>query len=196
MDSQKEIGSTHCRIALKEWATVLQAMDRGQQLVMIRKGGLIEPGSGFEVLNNEFVFYPTFEHQAVNYLRDEYRGYFDEASTIRAPKESVRFDWFGRVVSKYTINDPALIKQLSEFHIFNEDFVTQRLKWQPETPLLMVLVRVYRLKSPQTLPVSADYSGCKSWVELNESVPLEGVEPVLSDEIFQQRLKQLNAILP
>ena len=59
----------HCAVALKEWATVLEAMAKGEQLVLIRKGGLIEPGSGFELVANTFVFYPTFEHQAVSYLR-------------------------------------------------------------------------------------------------------------------------------
>ena len=84
-----------CAIALKEWATVLEAMSRGEQLVLIRKGGLIEPGSGFELMADAFVFYPTFEHQAVNYLRPNYRGYFDEAQRRRAPEGQVRIDFAG-----------------------------------------------------------------------------------------------------
>ena len=74
-----------CAVALKEWATVLEAMARGEQLVLIRKGGLIEPGRGFDVVAPTFVFYPTFEHQAVNYLRAPYQRYFDEAGQRRAP---------------------------------------------------------------------------------------------------------------
>lgn len=196
MSLPSPVESTQCTIALKEWATVLQAMDRDQQLVLIRKGGLIEPGSGFEMASNQFVFYPTFEHQAVNYLRPEYRGYFNEASAIRAPKESVRFDWFGKTVSTHTIHDPNLIQRISRFHIYNEAFITQRLKWQPETPLLMAVVRVYRLKAALTLPVIADYTGCKSWVTLNQPISLEGAVPILNDEAFQKKLLQLNALLP
>ncbi len=88
-----------CATALKEWATVLEAISRGEQLVLIRKGGLIEPGSGFELISNTFVFYPTFEHQAVNYLRPELRGYFEQASTKRAPEGQVRVALVGIGVS-------------------------------------------------------------------------------------------------
>jgi len=184
-----------CATALKEWASVLQAMDRGEQLVLIRKGGLIEPGSGFEVVNDIFVFYPTFEHQAVNYLREDYRGYFEQASRARAPEGSVRFECFGTAVSTHSVNEPALIKRLEAFHIFNEAFVTQRLKWQPDAPMVLVIVRVYRLAQPQMLPVDPSYAGCKSWVELKTSVLLEQAIPVLSDAVFRERLQQLEAIL-
>ena len=40
---EREVKMEECATALKEWATVLEAMGRGEQLVLIRKGGLIEP---------------------------------------------------------------------------------------------------------------------------------------------------------
>ena len=84
---------SECAVALKEWATVLQAMAHGEQLLLVRKGGLIEPGSGFKLRTQTFVFYPTFEHQAVNYLREPYRRYFEDANRgqIRSPKLAVHF---------------------------------------------------------------------------------------------------------
>ena len=182
--------------ALKEWATVLEAMGRGEQLVLIRKGGLIEPGSGFELVNNTFVFYPTFEHQAVNYLRPEFRGYFEQASAKRAPEGQVRFDLIGVAVSSASSSDPAIIKRLAPFHIYNDDFQTQRLKWQPDQPLIVAVIRAYRLPSPITIPVVPTYAGCKSWVALEQSVSIAGAVPVLSDQEFERCPYQAQSCLP
>ena len=181
--------------ALKEWATVLEATGRGEQLVLIRKGGLIEPGSGFELIASTFVFYPTFEHQAVNYLRPEFRGYFEQASAKRAPEGQVRFDLVGVAVSSASSSDPELIKRLEPFHVYNDEFKTQRLKWQPNQPLLVAVIRAYRLPSPITIPVAPAYAGCKSWVEHAQPVSLAGATPVLNDQEFDRRLHQIQPLL-
>ena len=178
-----------CAMALKEWATVLEAMARGEQVVLIRKGGLIEPGSGFELASSSFVFYPTFEHQAVNYLRAGYRGYVDEAATRRAADGQVRVDLAGVAVSSMPSRDPNMIERLREFHIYNQEFQTQRLKWQPEQPLVVIVVRVFRLQPHRVLTVIPRYAGCTSWVELETPVVLEGAQPVVGDAAFAQRLR-------
>ena len=185
-----------CAVALKEWATVLEAMSRGEQLVLIRKGGLIEPGSGFELVAKQFLFYPTFEHQAVNYLRPEYRRYFEDASARRSPEGRVRIDLVGVAVSSMDTHDPSVIEQLGQFHIYNEVFLHQRLKWQPDQPLVIVVVRTYRLAVPQVLSISPHYAGCKSWVDLDTPVPLEGATPVLDESAFRQRVDALTPLLP
>ena len=130
-----------CATALKEWATVLEAMARGQQVVLIRKGGLIEPGGGFELVSPSFVFYPTFEHQAVTYLRPPYQPYFAEALRRRAPEGEVRMDLCGLAVLSVQSRDPTVVDRLSDFHVYNQAFASQRLKWQPDQPLTIVVVR-------------------------------------------------------
>lgn len=183
-----------CAMALKEWATVLEAMGKGEQLVLIRKGGLIEPGSGFELLSPTFVFYPTFEHQAVNYLRPPFQGYFEDAAKRRAPEGSVRVELFGVAVASQQVRDPAVIERLSALHIYNDAFVSQRLKWQPEQPLVIVPVRAYRLPAPQLVPIAPQYAGCKSWVDLEQPVSLAGAQPILDDATFASRLAQIQAL--
>lgn len=195
MMSEKEMQVRQCATALKEWATVLEAMGRGEQLLLIRKGGLIEPGSGFEVRSRSFVFYPTFEHQAVAYLRAPYQGYFEEAAKRRAPEGQVRMELFGMATASQTIHDPAVMARLAGFHIYNEAFVTQRLKWQPDQPLVAVIVRAYRLAAPYLCPVSPLYAGCKSWVDLDAAVPAAGAHPVLDDATFQMRAAAITSIL-
>ena len=182
-------------IALKEWATVLEAMSRGEQLVLIRKGGLIEPGSGFELVTDRFVFYPTFEHQAVHYVRPEFRRYFDEALPHRAPEGQVRFDVVGVATHAVQSSDPGIVERLSPFHIYNAEFVTQRLKWQPDHPLSIVVVRAFRLAAPQVISTVPRYAGCKSWVELEAPVSFAGAHPVIDDGAFQRRAEAVQALL-
>ena len=184
-----------CATALKEWATVLEAMARGEQLLLIRKGGLIEPGSGFELVSKTFVFYPTFEHQAVAYLRPPYQGYFEEAAKRRAPEGQVRMELFGVATASRAIHDPAIIERLADFHIYNQAFVTQRLKWQPDQPLVAVIVRAYRLAVPHLCQVLPHYAGCKSWVDLDGAVPIDGAQPVLDEAAFQAQANAIVSIL-
>ena len=181
--------------ALKEWATVLEAMGRGEQILLIRKGGLIEPGSGFEIIDKTFVFYPTFEHQAINYLRPPYQSYFDVASRHRAPDGQVRLDLVGVAVRCVESRDASIIERLSSFHIYHQAFVSQRLKWQPEQPLVIVLVRAFRLRQPCTIPVAPHYAGCKSWVTLDAPVALAGADPVLDDAAFRQRAQDVERLV-
>lgn len=184
-----------CGTALKEWATVLEAIRRGEQLILIRKGGLIEPGAAFELVANAFVFYPTFEHQAVNYLRDPYRGSFEEVVRRRAPEGQVRFELFGQAVRSVASSDPMIVERLAPFHIYNEAFLSQRLKWQPDQPLVIVVVRAFQLREPQLVSVDPAYAGCKSWVTLASPVPVAEAQPVLDDAAFERRLRDLMPLL-
>ncbi len=184
-----------CRMALKEWASVLMALERGEQLVLIRKGGLIEPGSGFELLSDVFVFYPTFEHQTVNFVRPAYASYLPEALARRAPEGQVRVEWCAKAVASVQSKNPAIINRLSAFHIYNDAFQTQRLKWQPDQPLAITIVRVFRLVSPQLLPVSPRYAGCKSWVELDTELSLGGAAPAMPESTFSQHRATLQTLL-
>ncbi len=181
--------------ALKEWASVVHAFGTGEQLVLIRKGGLVEASRGFEVLADRFVFYPTFEHQTVNFLRPDYAGYLDLELRSRPSEGQVRIEWGGLVTASASTTDASVLKRLTSFHIYNDAFLEQRLHWQPDQPLVVAIVRAFRLPAPQVLPVSPRYGGCKSWVDLDGSMPLDGAVPVLDDAAFAQRLQPIRAVL-
>jgi len=183
-----------CRTVLKEWATVLEAMGRGEQVVLIRKGGVIEPGSGFELRAETFIFSPTFEHQAVAFLREPFRAYFEAAAARRAPAGQLRFELAGRVAWSTRTTDAGCVPRLAAAHIYNEAFVAQRLKWQPDQPLAVVAVRVYRLAAPVQVPAAPSYAGCTSWVELEAEVPLIGATPVMDDARFAQKLHEVKTV--
>lgn len=184
-----------CQTALKEWASVVHAFARGEQLVLIRKGGLADATRGFEIVSKQFVFYPTFEHQTVNFIRQPYRQYLDHALAQRPAEDQLRLELGGLVVSSTSVHDSALISRLEPVHIYNDAFLEQRLRWQPDQPLVVVVVRAFRLPSPKFLPVASRYAGCKSWVELEQPIPLHGATPVLDDKAFDERLKHVQTIL-
>jgi len=41
--------------ALKEWATVVKALENGDQTVILRKGGILETASGFKIESKKFL---------------------------------------------------------------------------------------------------------------------------------------------
>lgn len=193
--SVRHFSGVSCQIALKEWASVILAAGRGQQQVLIRKGGLIEPGSGFEFVAKEFLLYPTHEHQTVNYVRQEFTPLFEEAMAKKAPEGQLAFEFCATVVWSAQSRDPELIDRLEPFHMYNSAFQTQRLKWQPEQPLVVGVLRTYTLPSIVRVPMNSRYAGCKSWVELDQPVSLEGATPVLDDQAFAERLSRIHALL-
>ena len=56
--------------ALKEWAVITQALDRGDQLLILRKGGIKEQKKQFVLEKEDFLLYPTYEHQRQDLLKD------------------------------------------------------------------------------------------------------------------------------
>ena len=44
---------------LKEWATVVKALEQGKQTVILRKGGILETASGFNIESKKFFLFPT-----------------------------------------------------------------------------------------------------------------------------------------
>ena len=58
--------------ALKEWAVVVKALEDGEQYILFRKGGILDPG--FSVESSEFLLFPTFEHQTKEYLKENYKN--------------------------------------------------------------------------------------------------------------------------
>ena len=40
-----------CQIALKEWAVTVESLAQGQQILLLRKGGIHEEGKDFKVMD-------------------------------------------------------------------------------------------------------------------------------------------------
>ncbi len=184
-----------CRLALKEWASVIRLLEQGEQLVLVRKGGLIDPGEGFEVRAPVFLFYPTREHQTVNYLRPRFVPEFERVVGEWPTDGQLHVRLVGVAAEVARVHDADAIRRLERFHPYNEAFMAQRLRWQPGQPLVLVVVRAYRLPAERVLALRPEYAGCKSWVDLVDAVDLSGAEPVLPDEAFNKRLDEIKRLI-
>src|SRR5438094_8099234 len=60
-------------VALKEWAAVCSALEEGRQMILLRKGGILEAIGGFELEHPQFFLFPTFLHQNAQMLKEPER---------------------------------------------------------------------------------------------------------------------------
>ena len=55
--------SNELTVALKEWAVVQRSLLEGHQIILLRKGGLIEESGDFDLRAGQFLLYPTYAHE-------------------------------------------------------------------------------------------------------------------------------------
>ncbi|MBI4234066.1 MAG: DUF1802 family protein [Chloroflexi bacterium] len=180
-----------CGLALKEWAVTLRALDQGEQVLLLRKGGIREPGKEFRVLYPEFLLYPTFEHQREELVQPRWRPALRETVAQGESKEHVTFTHFARLHEVIEVSDQEKVDALAPCYLWTTDYAEKRLHWKPRKPLAVVLTRVYRMAEPKTVPILSEYSGCTSWVTLAQQVPIGALIPVLGEVEF---LRQVEAV--
>jgi len=180
--------------ALKEWAVAVAALTAGETLVLLRKGGIREHGR-FRVAHAQVWLYPTYEHQQPQLLKPDYQEHVHPIASGWHPA-TIDITAFAHITHTLQISDAAAVEALLPFHIWNEQFAAERLHWKPQQPLAVLLLRVYRLQSQQTIAYRPEYGGCKSWIELLEPLSTAGAAPVLTDAAYEQRLEQVQRVLP
>jgi len=176
--------------ALKEWAVAVDALESGKTIVLLRKGGIREEGNQFKVAQDEILLYPTFEHQQPDFLKPEYAGKVSPVESGWHP-ETVRIGAWAKITDIFMVSYEPSVKALLPYHIWNEQFVSDRLKWKHRQPVYILLLRTYKLAQPQLIPYQPEYGGCKSWIDLVEEVSIADATPVLSDGEY---VKQANTI--
>ena len=184
-----------CQMALKEWAVTCQALGDGEQILLLRKGGIHEDGKDFRVIHREFLLYRTYEHQKADLLRTEHQPAL--ASLLEQPRDDKRitFSHFAVAEEVLEVEDQQKVDDLQPHYIWTTDYAQSRLRWKPMLPLSVMLLRAYRLESPVTVPWIPEYSGCTSWVEVLTDVPLGRLEPVLTDAEFAARVDAIKGSL-
>jgi hypothetical protein len=172
------------RYALKEWAAVCAALARGRQCVLLRKGGIDEGPHGFRVEHNEFWLYPTQFHQTADQLGPDAGDLAALAEKSAPPPGRLHVKLFVVVEQVARVTTLDALAALAPFHILSEETVRARFHYR--TPgLFVVLTRVYARERPFDLEERPAYAGCRSWVELAEELPTDGLVPILDDQEFQ-----------
>jgi hypothetical protein len=175
--------------ALKEWAVVQRSLLEGHQIMLIRKGGLIEENGEFALQANRFLIYPTYEHETerLGDVQDCFGKWLLEEEAARPAKNEIRFAAFAEVTDIIKLEAREPLIRLSPTHIWKEQFINLRFDWEPYKPVYVVLLRAYRLPEPIVRPYLEQYGGCRSWIELAEPILTDGSAPAISEEFFNRR---------
>ena len=155
-----------CRTALKEWAVVCRALATGVQTVLLRKGGISEPGGTFRCEHEAFWLYPTRFHQGAESLTPAGAALLN-GLTLPTHPGLVPISLFARVQSVQRITDSAQLTPYLDRQILSPETVLQRFHYKrPE--LYVIEVTCTSLPTPFTVQETLDMAGCHSWVELPE----------------------------
>jgi hypothetical protein len=178
--------------ALKEWATVVTALENGDQTVLLRKGGILETASGFTIEDKKFALFPTYEHQDNASLKSQFYRYLADVREQKPEEGFNRITSYAEVLAEHDVSSMQKIEELSQFHIWSDSYIVERMNWMPQKPMKVIFLKVYKI-SPIEIPVLPEYHGCKSWIELN--VNIEAGKAVLDDADLQEKISEFRRII-
>jgi hypothetical protein len=178
-------------IAFKEWTLICDALDRGEQSLIIRKGGIAEGRNGFRFKHPEFLLFPTLFHEQISKLKVPVRI---ELPGV-APDGQHRIGLLANVTWTRDVTDWQKVRALAPFHLWQESEIEKRFRQDDQLSVSIAFVRVYRLSEPLSFPDSPRYGGCRSWVEVPDLPAETRLELVLNPSASEEREQQiLNAL--
>ena len=192
MDSVQHSETWPLRHALKEWAVAVEALERGETALVVRKGGIRE--KAFAVPKTRFLFFKGYEHQKSEQLKSVYHDLL-RSIPERRDDGPVIFTSFAEVYGAYEISEAQELEALAPHHVWTHVYAESRLKWRPKKPLTVLVLRTHLLPEPVELEYQARYGGCKSWIELEKAVPTAGSRPVLEDPAFEELVRPSLGVL-
>jgi hypothetical protein len=162
--------------ALKEWASVIDALDRGEQVVLIRKGGLADPHFGLEA--DRFYLFPTNYHDAGG-----------------GEPTHVPITHWAEVVRTWQVRDLDTLYRLQPLVAMDRATLETRYKFRPDQAINVIAVRAWRLAKPANVKMSEEYAGCRSWVSVDEEIDVDGSVPALAEAQLQAKIESVDALL-
>lgn len=178
------------RTAFKEWAVVVDALGRGEQIIILRKGGISEGRGGFQMEHPQFLFFPTLFHQQRESVTHEAQLRYDHIAPGLPSPEIVRIEYYAEVAGWRQVDSLSSAEGLRGQHCWRDEVIASRFDWGREKNIFAIAVRVHRLPLPIELPMSPAYGGCKSWVEFEKDIVVTGAQPVLDQQAFDLKLNR------
>ena len=173
--------------AFKEWEVVVEALGRGDQIVIMRRGGLDEGPNGFEVMHQKFWLFPTrFHQQSEMVVPEAMRDRLPSGPAGNDPA-TVSIQFACEVVTHLELSRIDQIARLRGQHVWKDEVLIKRMTSGDRNSLHALLVRVFKLQDPRSMPMHGDYAGCKSWTQLHSAPNESKLQPVLDDASFKQK---------
>ncbi len=177
-------------IGFKEWALVCDALGEGRQSVILRKGGIAEGRAGFRFQHPEFMLLPTLFHEQVDKLK------LPEDTPVPTARADGQLEirYLAKVEWTEELTDFEVVQRLAPFHIWRDEVIAERFRYDEKQGVSLAFVRVARLLTPIVFPDSPKYGGCRSWVQLPDAA-INPADPVLSGEAHSAREREIRASL-
>jgi hypothetical protein len=167
--------------AFKEWALICDALGKGTQSIILRKGGIAEDNAGFSFSEGSFHLFPTLFHEQVERLR------LPTGTSIPRPLAgAIEIALHATTVHTAVLDDWETIRRLEPFHLWRPEIVRERFEYDNHDEIHLAIVRISRLNPPWILPDSPSFGGCKSWIEMPEPPAATSMIPVLPDNEFNR----------
>ena len=182
------------RQALKEWESAINALQAGDTILLLRKGGIREVGGKFRVKHRQILLYPTYEHQNPDLLKPDFASNVKVVASGWHPKTIVINGW-AEITHIFALDEANKITALLPFLVWNERFIEERLRWKPQQPLYALCLRVSRLSKTFNIAFSKSYGGCQSWIEIQDPIPLQSSTLALTDEKYEEQVRMIQAIV-
>jgi hypothetical protein len=163
--------------AFKEWTLICDALDRGEQSLILRKGGIAEGRAGFRFQHEEFLLFPTLFHEQAAKLKVP----ADTALPTQRADGQHEVRLHCRVEWTSDLTDWAAIQRLAPLHLWQESEIEKRFRQDDQQMVSLAFVRVSRLSSPFVFPNSPRYGGCRSWIQLPDLPFGTTLAPVLDE---------------
>jgi len=200
---------------LKEWAIVCKALEEGRQVILLRKGGIMEYKYGFEVKHSNFFLYPTYEHQSRESLQPDYADKLDIVLQNTPRDNRNRISLCATAIQVMEITDEWVLGRLEKYHIWNDRYVNIRMRYNPKKPMNVVVLRVYKMNNAIEIDIEPQLTGCRSWVpirlsdtnleahqksqhEYNKQSAVDIIDadcqPVFNDSEFKEIVKELQEL--
>lgn len=174
----------------KEWAVICEALGRGEQSILVRKGGIAEGRDGFRFQHDAFYLFPTWFHEQIA------RTKLPPGTPLpERPKGTIVIRYFAKVEWTRLVTEPSLMPALAPFHLWNDEVVSERFHYDTVQGMHVAFLRIYKLSRPWELPDGPQYGGCRSWVELPDAPADIGIAPVLDDAAHHARAKTLQSAM-
>ena len=184
---------TELNIALKEWSATIDALTSGDQLFLLRKGGIRETNRHFEMTHRRFLLYPTHFHEADRLLKPDFHHLVDPDAPIA--DDTVTFTAWAEVADALSVNDAQSLEALSDLHVWTDEFVNKRVAWKPRHAADLIVLKSYRLTEPVQIPIAPHHKGCKSWVDIDPSIDIGTSIPAMPDADWEKQATRIRLLL-
>ncbi len=175
----------------KEWTLICEALERGEQSIILRKGGIAEGRAGFRFQHREFLLFPTLFHEQATKLK------VPADTPLPAPRTDGQCEVRLSAEVEWTedITNWAKVQALAPHHLWQESEIEKRFRQDDQEMVSLAFVRIARLSEPFVFPDSPKFGGCRSWIELPDVPGSITVAPVISDVVHREREREIRSIL-